>query len=103
MTTDRPKPYLNPYLAGVLLGVVLFVAFALTHSGLGASGGISRLQVAMTSVVSQAHVDHVGYFAAVGGGDRNPLDHSSVAMLFGTLLGGALFRFATVPFRSQNR
>ncbi len=90
MKTDQPKPYLNPYVAGVLLGVVLFLAFALTHSGLGASGGISRLQVALTAEVSQSHVDRVGYFAAVGGGDRNALDHSSVAMLVGTFLGGAL-------------
>lgn len=90
MKTDGPKPYLNPYLAGVMLGVVLFLAFALTHSGLGASGGISRLQVALTAEVSQSHVDRVGYFAAVGGGDRSALDHSSVAMLIGTFMGGLL-------------
>lgn len=83
-----PKPFLNPYLAGALLGVVLFGAFALTHSGLGASGAVSRLQVAATKLVAQDHVDHVGYFAAMGGGDRSALDHSSVVMLVGTFLGG---------------
>jgi hypothetical protein len=38
----RAKPYLNPYLAGTLLGIVLFLAFFITGSGLGASGGLNR-------------------------------------------------------------
>ena len=93
MKDKQAKPYLNPYVAGVLLGIVLFAAFAVTHSGLGASGGISRLQVAITSLVAQSHVDRVGYFAAMGAGDRSALNHSSVAMLLGTLLGGAASAF----------
>lgn len=82
------KPYINPYLAGTLLGVVLFAAFALTHSGLGASGAISRIGAAVEAGVAQDHVDRVGYLAAIAGGDRHPLDHSSVMMLLGTFLGG---------------
>ena len=84
----QSRPYINPYLAGGLLGVVLFSAFALTHSGLGASGAVSRLQVATLAVVDQPLIDTTGYFAAMGGGDRNALDHSSVMMLLGTFVGG---------------
>lgn len=91
MRTDR---YINPYVAGALLGVVLFTTFAVTHSGLGASGAISRVGAAAVSVVAQDHVDRVGYLAAMAGGTRNALDHSSVMMLIGTLLGGALSAFA---------
>lgn len=83
-----PKPFTNPYLAGAILGVVLFLAFALTHSGLGASGAIGRIQVSMTKVIFQTHVDKVGTFAALGAGDRNPLDHASVLLLLGTFFGG---------------
>lgn len=85
---NKPTEYINPYLAGTLLGFVLFGAFAFTHSGLGASGAISRLQVGITGLFFQDHVDQVGYFAAVGGGDRNPIDHSSIFMLLGTFIGG---------------
>jgi len=84
------KPFINPYVAGALLGVVLFASFALTHSGLGASGAVARLQVAVAEVVAPGHVDHVGTFAAMGGGDRVALDHSSVMMLLGTFAGGFL-------------
>ncbi len=82
--------YLNPYLAGTLLGLVLFSAFALTQGGLGASGALSRVQVAATGLVLPSHVDRVGYFAALGGGDRKALDHGSVFMLLGTFAGGLL-------------
>ena len=86
----EPRSYANPYVAGTLLGVVLFAAFALTHGGLGASGAISRIQVAATDLFFPSHVDQVGYFAAMGGGTRNALDHSSVMLLIGTFLGGML-------------
>ena len=41
----RPRPYLNPYLAGFGLGLTLLAAFVLLGHGLGASG-------AFTSAVS---------------------------------------------------
>lgn len=85
---NLPAQYINPYLAGALLGVVLFSAYALTHGGLGASGAISRLQVFFTKIFFSDHVDRVGYFASMGGGDRNAIDHSSVFMLLGTFAGG---------------
>jgi len=86
----RAKAYLNPYLAGVLLGSVLFGAFALTHSGLGASGAISRIHAGALELLAPGHVDRTGYLAAMGGGTRVSLDHSSVWMLLGTFAGGFL-------------
>ncbi len=86
----QANPVTNPYLAGTLLGIVLFSAFALTHSGLGASGAISRIQVAIMKVLWSSHVDAVSTFAAMGAGDRNPLDHASVFLLLGTFGGGML-------------
>jgi len=85
-----PKPFKNPYFAGTILGVVLFSAFALTHSGLGASGAISRIQVALTKLVWSSHVDNVGTFAAMGAGNRNALDHPSIFLLIGTFAGGLI-------------
>jgi len=82
--------YVNPYLGGTLLGLVLFAAFALTSEGLGASGAINRVQTAVVKVVAGGHVDRNGYFAETAGGSRNPLAHPSVLMLAGTLVGGLL-------------
>jgi uncharacterized membrane protein YedE/YeeE len=86
----NPKPVSNPYFAGALIGIVLFAAFALTHSGLGASGALGRIQISITKMFSPSHVDQVSTFASVASGDRNPLDHASVMLLIGTFLGGML-------------
>ncbi|MEO8513744.1 MAG: YeeE/YedE thiosulfate transporter family protein [Ignavibacteria bacterium] len=84
------KPVTNPYFAGSILGVVLFSAYALTHSGLGASGAISRIHVALTKLLWQSHVDVISTFAVMGAGDTNPLDHASVFLLIGTFVGGMI-------------
>ena len=86
----KKRPVTNPYLAGTILGVVLFAAFALTHSGLGASGAIARIHVALTKLLWSSHVDQVSTFAAMGSGDRTALDHPSVMLFVGTLVGGML-------------
>src|SRR5574337_176865 len=58
----RPeRPYVHPYLAGAVLGVVLFLAFFLTGNGLGSSGATSRIDAALVDLVAPAHVDRTPY------------------------------------------
>jgi hypothetical protein len=59
----EPRPYVNPYVAGTLLGVVLFASFFLTGGGLGASAGMSRVQTGVLDWFAPAHVDRTAYFA----------------------------------------
>jgi uncharacterized membrane protein YedE/YeeE len=80
----------NPYVGGALLGVVLFLSFAITGNGLGASGAVSHVQVALLGLFAPEHVDRVAYFADIGGGAREALNSPGVYMLLGTFLGGAL-------------
>jgi uncharacterized protein len=101
MPSKPPKPYLNPYVGGTLIGLALFLAFYITGSGLGASAAIARVQVAVLDVLAPRHVDHVAYFAEMGGGSLNPLDHSSVFMLLGTVLGGMVSGLLTHRFRPE--
>ena len=84
-TRDR---YINPYLGGALLGLVLFSAFLFTGNGLGASGAVNRISTAALDLAAPDHVDRTAYFAKTAGGHRNPLADPSVLMLVGTLLGG---------------
>ncbi|MDX1612905.1 MAG: YeeE/YedE thiosulfate transporter family protein [Candidatus Promineifilaceae bacterium] len=82
------KDYVNPYLAGILLGLVLFAAFFVTGSGLGASGGLNRILVFFEDLIAPGHVDRTPYLIAMAGGDRNPLDSWIVFLTAGTLFGG---------------
>ncbi len=87
--TPRPtKPYIHPYLAGALLGVVLFAAFFLTGNGLGALGGLNNIIGFIEDLVAPNHMDRVPYLVKIAGGDKNPLDSWLVFMVLGTLLGG---------------
>lgn len=88
--SNRSKPYVNPYFGGTLLGIVLFLAYFITGGGLGASGAINRIQTFIIDLFASKHVDQVGYFAQLAGGDVNPLDNGAVLMLVGTFLGGML-------------
>jgi len=97
------RPYLNPYVAGALLGTLLYLCFFITGGGLGASAGLNRVQVAVLDVLAPAHIDRVGYMAEMGGGTRNALDNSAVFMILGTVLGGALSGWLNGRFKLEIR
>lgn len=80
--------YWNPYVGGILLGVVLFLSFYIAGHGLGASGGVSRMAVAVEDMVVTEHVDTTPYLASMAGGDKDPLGHWIVWEVVGILIGG---------------
>jgi len=85
----RPaRPYVNPYLGGILLGLVLFLSFFITGNGLGASGGLSRYAVYLEDLLAPGHIDRVPYLLKMAGGDAHPLDDWIVFVTAGVILGG---------------
>lgn len=86
-TTKGPKPYSNPYLAGLLLGCVLLASFVVLGTGLGASGGMARVGAALSMCVAGPHTLGSEYFGKWG---ARPLDYYLVFMLVGSFVG-ALF------------
>jgi len=86
----QPRPYWNPYVGGLVLGVVLFLSFALTGHGLGASGGVARTVLAAEKVVAPDHVDRSATLASWGGGTKNPLDSWVVWGILGVVVGGVV-------------
>jgi len=82
------KAYFNPYLGGLLLGLVLFASFFITGQGLGASGGLNRMIVYVEDLIAPEHVDRTPYLIEMAGGDLNPLDSWIVMLTTGTILGG---------------
>jgi uncharacterized membrane protein YedE/YeeE len=82
-----PRPYSNPYLAGVLLGCVLLTSFVVLGAGLGASGGIARVGAWLSMCVSAPHTLASAYFGKWG---ARPMDYYLVFMFVGVFVG-ALF------------
>lgn len=83
----RTKPYSNPYLAGVLLGVTLLASYLILGAGLGASAGLARLGAACEFALAPARMLASQYFGAWG---EQPLRYYLVFMLAGVFFGGLL-------------
>ena len=63
MSARAPRPYANPYLAGVALGLVLLGAFVIGGRGLGASGAFARTASAFVSAALPGTASANPYFA----------------------------------------
>ena len=99
----KERSYINPYVGGMLLGVTLFAAFYLTGAGLGASSAVNRVQIFIMDRVAPQAVDKMAYCAQLAGGDRNPLDSTSVMMLLGTFAGGMVAGILSGRFKPEVR
>ncbi len=84
----KKKPYMNPYLAGCILGTALLAAMYFSGRGLGASGGIKYAVVSTVNAVSPEHVENSAYYSQYFEKERNPLKSWLVFEVLGVLLGG---------------
>jgi uncharacterized protein len=83
-----PTRYMNPYVAGFFLGLVLLATIFLTGRGLGASGAIKSVVVASVGAVAPSHAEHSAFYSTyVGPGIDNPLKSWLVFEVVGVLIG----------------
>ncbi len=88
-TLNDPKKFMNPYLAGFLLGLVVIAAFYLTGRGLGASGAVKSGVVAVVDFIAPEHARNVDYFSEyLASHEDIPLKAWLVFLLIGVLVGG---------------
>ncbi len=87
--------YINPYLGGVLLGLVLFGTYYITGRGLGASGAVKSSVVTVVDAVSHTHAEHGKYYSKFLSADDSPMNNWMVFEVLGVLAGaffsGALY------------
>ncbi len=81
---------MNPYLAGVLLGLVLLTAFYVSGRGLGASGAIKSTIVTAVDAVAPEHVEKTEYYAEYKSSHPKPMKSWLVFEMMGVLVGGFL-------------
>lgn len=83
--------YMNPYLAGFFLGLVLLATIVITGRGLGASGALKSTVVAAVTSVAPHHAESSSFFSEnLKSLHENPLKTWLVFEVIGVIIGGFL-------------
>ena len=89
------KPYMNPYLAGFLLGMVLLATIYITGRGLGASGAVKSVVVGSVETVAPKHAENAAFYQSYE--EKNPegpwknfLVFEVIGVLVGAFFSGVL-------------
>lgn len=84
--------YMNPYLAGVLLGLLLLATIYITGRGLGASGAIKSYAIATVEAIAPSHAASSQFYEEYGEshGSGSPLMNWLVFEVTGVLIGAFL-------------
>ncbi len=87
----KPKPYMNPYLAGVFLGLVLLTTIYVTGRGLGASGAVKSVVIAGVETAAPSHAAGSKFYAEYRTEHpEGPLKSWLVFEIIGVIVGGFL-------------
>lgn len=85
--TGKTK-YMNPYLAGIILGLVLLLSFYITGRGLGASGAMKSVVVSTVETVSPEKAEASGFYGKYLAEGKSPMRNWLVFEVLGVLVGG---------------
>jgi len=109
MDTQRKENtphYINPYLGGVLLGLLVLLTVYITGRGLGASGAIKSSVVTTASAISPTQTKANAYMGKFVSGDHSPmytwLVFESIGIFLGGLLSGVIFGRVKKPRVEHN-
>ncbi len=90
-SATNARNYVNPYLAGVGIGLMLLAAFVLVGRGLGASGAFSSVVATTVSATAPGHAAaNPAYAGYLGDGTVHPLRDWLVFEIIGVTIGGLL-------------
>lgn len=84
----KKDKYLNPYLAGFFLGLLLLVTIFITGRGLGASGAIKSGVIATVTSIAPSHTANTHYYTEYSEEHKeSPLKNWLVFEVIGVVIG----------------
>lgn len=81
---------MNPYLAGIGIGLVLLTAFVVMGRGLGASGAFTSVVAVGVNAVSSSHAQASKFYKEYLPADKSPLKDWLVFEVAGMIVGGLI-------------
>ncbi len=82
--------YMNPYLAGFLLGLLIIISYYISGEGLGSSGGYRDVAVATIDKISHSYALSNEFTAPRVTGPHSPAHSFLVYLLLGVIFGSIL-------------
>ncbi len=83
----KQNKYLNPYVGGVLLGLVLLAANYISGRGLGASGALKSVVVQTVKTVAPTHTENTAFYQEYKGHHPKPMKTWLVFEMLGVVVG----------------
>ncbi len=87
---DKSKIYMNPYIAGVILGVVIILAFVITGQGVGASGAVKDATSTVVINVAHDYAADADYYHKAAEKESSPMKTWLVFEIMGVIFGGVI-------------
>jgi uncharacterized membrane protein YedE/YeeE len=87
---DKSKKYMNPYLAGVILGFVIMAAFFFSGEGLGGSGAFKDIVKTTVVKVAPEYAANTHYFKSAAESEHSPIKTWLIFEVLGVLIGGVI-------------
>lgn len=93
--------YSNPYIMGVILGLILLFTFYTMGRGLGSSASFARIATAGVKLVAPEHARANAYFSDYLRGGRSPLMAWLVFLTLGAAFGGLFSAFISNRVKAE--
>ncbi len=90
MKDSKPRNFINPYLGGVLLGIVLLASNFISGRGLGASGAVKSSVVTVVKSVAPEHAQNTKFYSDYLKKKEKPMKSWLVYQVLGVIVGGFL-------------
>ena len=87
----KKAKYINPYLGGVLLGLVLLAANFISGRGLGASGAVKSIVIQTVNTITPQHAENTVFYSNYNETHPDgPMKSWLVFQMLGVVVGGFL-------------
>jgi len=86
----KQQKYMNPYLAGFLLGLVIIISFLVTGQGTGASGAMKNILAAALVKFTPSIAESSSFFSKYLNSEHSPLKSWLVFEIIGLVLGAII-------------
>jgi len=88
--SDKKNKYMNPYLAGFLIGIMMILAYYYSGEGLGGSGAFKKVAIAGVNAISHDYAKDAAYFSSSVADGKSPLNSWLIFEVLGVIVGAII-------------